>query len=78
MKSAPSRVVRLQGPRFKASPVVKTLLKKCKDTHILPGKGLDHQGRKAKYSGRGKMQRKRLNSEYAERIITTRRGSFQP
>ena len=76
VKSVPSRVVRLQGPRFKASPVAKTLLKSAR-IHILPGKGLDHLGRKGKYTGRGKMQRKSLDSEYAERIISTRRGSFQ-
>ena len=47
VKSVPSRVVRLQVPRFKASPVVKTLLKKCKDTHI-PWKRLGSPGSESK------------------------------
>ena len=33
-KAAPCRTIKWRGPRFKASPVVKNLLKECKDTHI--------------------------------------------
>ena len=33
-KSVPSRAIKLQGPRFRASAKVKELLKKCKTTHI--------------------------------------------